>query len=185
MAKPVARQIGPVRMTLGTLLLPAESALPAMGWPLEPPPARRRLPYLLAVVSGAALLVAAWSATRPAPPALAPLALPIPPLAQTAAEPPPEAFKAPEPEPLAAGAGWALDEALPRLEGRLDATSLEIRDLVEAIMALRRDSALLAEDGELAHERLQALEERLSKARARAAKPPPAQAQTPAGVGAP
>jgi hypothetical protein len=167
-------------MTMGTLLLPAESALPAMGWPPAPPPAWRRLPYLLAAVSGAALLVAAWSATRPAPPLPEPSALPIPPLPPVAAEPPAVAVP-----PLAPGAGWALDEALPRLEGRLDATSLEIRDLVEAIVALRRDSALLAEDGQLAHERLEALEARLSKARARAAKPLPAPTQAPAGPKAP
>jgi hypothetical protein len=105
---------------------------------------------LLAGLNLAALLVTAWSLDErsppPVPPGLvAPLALPAAPAL---------------PEPLAAGGAWAAGETLPRLEDRLDVVEREIEDLVDAVMALRGDAALLAEDGQLAHERLQALEAR-------------------------
>jgi hypothetical protein len=186
-------------MTTETLLLPAASALPAGVWP-GAWPRRRRLRPLLAACNLATLLLAAWSVARPPSPPPPPVTLPIP--APLPAAPPPstalpEPLVAPElpttpaAPPLAPGAAWALDEALPQLEGRLDAAGLEIQDLVEAIMGLRQDSALLAEDGQLAHERLKALEQRLGQGRTRAKAaqpapaPPPAPPATPPGAAAP
>jgi hypothetical protein len=168
-------------MTTDTLLLPATSILPPGSWR---PPRRgpRATPLALAAGNLLAVLVAAWSLTRPlpeAPPAVLPLPAPPPPVAAPLPEPLVLAEPAP---PLAPGAAWMLDEVLPRLESRLDATGHEIQDLVDAVLGLRKDSALLAEDGQLAHERLKALEERLARGRgtrAKPAAPPPAAAPAP------
>ncbi|MEK0086042.1 hypothetical protein [Benzoatithermus flavus] len=172
-----------MRTTSDILLLPTAGVGADGAWP-PPRPGRQAAGWLLAACNLLAVLTAAWSLTRPEPPPVAPILLPLPPpVAPPAAAPRSEtpapaspvvtaASPAPAEPPLAPGAGWTLDEALPRLQGRLEATGLEIRDLVDAVMGLRRDSALLAEDGQLAHERLQALEARLGQAHARKVRGP-------------
>jgi hypothetical protein len=115
-----------------------------------PAPARPLLPRALRLaflaLDLAALSLAVWSVAGaqrpPAPPAVLPLA----------------AWA--EPVRLAPGQAWAAVEEAGRQQERLEGLGLEIGELIEAVMSLRRDTDLLAEDAQLAHERLEALEAR-------------------------
>lgn len=113
---------------------------------------RQTLKLLLLLLNLAAfgILGAAWVHSRASDGRAVVLAVPAPPPAPPA-----------PPVPLVAGEAWAAQDEIAGIKDRLDVTESEIGEIIDAVMSVRRNTSLLAEQVQGLEERLGAVERTL------------------------